>query len=44
MSGTMYCFGYKEFTNNFKPQKIKMTNKVLRSKSVLFVGQMSQDF
>ena len=30
-----YCFGYFVFgfTHNFKPQEVKMTNKVLREKS-----------
>ena len=32
-SGTTYCFGCKEFTHIFKPQEIKMTNKMLREKS-----------
>ena len=27
---TTYCFGCKDYTNNFKPQEIKMKNKVLR--------------
>ena len=31
--GTMYCLGCKDFTHNFRPQKVKMTNKVLREKS-----------
>ena len=31
--GTMYCLGYKDYTHNFKPQEVKMTNKVLREKS-----------
>ena len=31
--GTTYCLGCKDYTNNFKPQEIKMTNKVLREKS-----------
>ena len=31
--GTMYCLGSKEFTHNFRPQEVKMTNKVLREKS-----------
>ena len=31
--GTMCCFGCKDFTNNFRPQEVKMTNKVLREKS-----------
>ena len=28
-----YCLGCKDCSNNFKPQEIKMTNKVLREKS-----------
>ena len=31
--GTAYCLGCKDYTHNFKPQEIKMTNKVLREKS-----------
>ena len=31
--GTTYCLGCIDYTDNFKPQKIKMTNKVLREKS-----------
>ena len=31
--GTTYCFGCKDFIHNFRPQEIKMTNKVLREKS-----------
>ena len=31
--GTTYCLGCKYYTDNFKPQEIKMTNKVLREKS-----------
>ena len=31
--GTTYCFGCKDFTHNFRPQEVKMTNKVLREKS-----------
>ena len=30
--GTTYCFGCKDFTHIFRPQQIKMTNKVLRKK------------
>ena len=22
-SGTMYCFGCRDFTNNFRPEKVK---------------------
>ena len=31
--GETYCLGCKDYTHNFKPQEIKMTNKVLREKS-----------
>ena len=31
--GTMYCLGCKDFTHNFRPQKVKMTNKAVREKS-----------
>ena len=31
--GTAYCFGCKDYTQTFRPQKVKMTNKVLREKS-----------
>ena len=30
---TTYCLRCKGYTNNFKPQEVKMTNKVLREKS-----------
>ena len=30
---TTYCLGCKGYTDNFKPQEIKMTNKKLREKS-----------
>ena len=42
--GTMCCFGCKDFTHNFRPQEVKMTNKVTRDLNVLFVDQISQDF
>ena len=32
-SGTMYCFGCKDYTKNFRPLEVKMTNKILREKS-----------
>ena len=32
-SGTTYCFGCKDYTKNFRPQEVKMTNKLLREKS-----------
>ena len=30
---TTYCSGCKDYTKNFRPEKVKMTNKVLREKS-----------
>ena len=30
---TMYCLGCKDFMHNFRPQEVKMTNKVLIEKS-----------
>ena len=27
-----YCLEWKDFTHNFRPQEVKMTNKVLREK------------
>ena len=32
-SVTTYCFGCKAYTNNFRPKKVNMTNKVVREKS-----------
>ena len=32
-SGTTYCFGCRDYTKNFRPGKVKMTNKILREKS-----------
>ena len=31
--GTTYCLVCKNFIHNFKPQEVKITNKVLREKS-----------
>ena len=31
--GTTYCLGCRDFAHNFRPQEVKMTNKVLRKKS-----------
>ena len=31
--GTTYCLGCKDFTRNFRPQEVKMTNKMLRERS-----------
>ena len=41
-SGTTYCFGYKDYTKNFRPQKVKMINKVLREKSHCVVCQSNK--
>ena len=30
--GTRYCLGCKDYTNSFKPQEVKITNKMLREK------------
>ena len=32
-SGATYCFGCKDYTKSFRPEKVTMTNKVLREKS-----------
>ena len=37
MPGTTYCLGGKDYTHNFRPQEVKMTNKVLREKSSCIV-------
>ena len=41
-SGTTYCFGCKDYMQNFRPQEVNMTNIVLREKSLLFVNLISQ--
>ena len=35
--GTTYCLGCKCFTHNFRPQELKMTNKVFIEKSYCVV-------
>ena len=40
--GTTYCLGCKDYTHNFKPQEVKMTNKVLREKSNCVVCRSSK--
>ena len=38
---TTYCFGCQDYTQNFRPEKVRMTKKVLREKShMLFVDQI----
>ena len=32
-SRATHCFGCKDYTKNFRPQEVKMINKVLREKS-----------
>ena len=32
-SGTTYCFRCKGYAKNFRPQEVKIINKVLREKS-----------
>ena len=32
-SRTTYCFGCRDCTKKFRPEKVKMTNKLLRKKS-----------
>ena len=31
--GTTHCFGCKDYTKNFRPEKVKTTNKILRKKT-----------
>ena len=43
--GTTYCFGCKDYTKNFRPEKVKLTNKILRENLiVLFVNLINQEF
>ena len=42
--GTTYCFGCKDYTKNFRPEKVKMINKVEKNLIVLFVNLINQDF
>ena len=43
--GTTSCLVCKDHTQNFRPQEVKMTNKVLVKKlTMLFVDHISQDF
>ena len=40
--GTTYCLGCKDFTHNFRPQEVKITNKVFRKKSNCVVCQSNK--
>ena len=43
-SGTTYCFGCKDYTQNFRQEKVKMTNKYLeKNLTGLFVDQISRE-
>ena len=37
-SGTTYCLECKDYAQNFRPEKVKMTNKVLREKSQCYLS------
>ena len=40
---TTYCLGCKDFTKNFfRPQEVKMTNKVLKEKSNCVICQSNK--
>ena len=44
-SGTTNCFGCKDYTKNFRPEKVKITNKYLeKNLIVLFVDLINEDF
>ena len=38
----MYCFGCKDYTDNFKSQKLKMSLE--KNETVFFVDLLNQDF
>ena len=33
--GTTYCFGCKDYTKNFRPEKVNMTNKAVKSHCIV---------
>ena len=39
---TTYCFGCKNYTQNFRPEKVKMTNKIPREKAHCVVSQSNK--
>ena len=41
-SGTTYCFECKDYTKNFRPQEIKVINKVLREKYHCVISRSSK--
>ena len=40
--GATYCFGCKDYTKKFRPEKVKMTNKILREKFNCVVCQSNK--
>ena len=40
--GTIYCLRCKDYTHNFRPEKEKITNKLLREKSHCVVCQSNK--
>ena len=44
-SGTTYCFRCKDYTKNFRPEKVKIRKKYLEKNLIkLFVDLINQDF
>ena len=39
---TTYCFGCKDYTQNFRSEKLKITNKVLREKSQCVISRSNK--
>ena len=43
-SGTTYCFGCKDYTKIFRPEKVKMIKYLEKNLIVLFLDLINQDF
>ena len=43
-AGATYCFGYRDFTHNFRSQEVRMTKYSEKNQTVLFLDQISQGF
>ena len=43
-SETTYCFGCKDYTKNYRPKEVKMTNKVLRETPHCVVCRSNKSF
>ena len=41
-AGTTYCLECKDYTHNFRPQEVKMTNKLFREKCNCIVCQSNK--